>query len=153
MVLPGNRKGISELKQLNIHIMKIFNYVLGISGTLLLVISLCAAVNNTLISDPQKVRISKLVIDSAQLVEYKSYLKEEIEASMDKEPGVLTLYALFEKNKPTNLTILEIYATEEAYQSHVKTAHFLKYKNGTLKMVKELELIDTNPLIPGLKIK
>ncbi|WP_316848160.1 putative quinol monooxygenase [Pedobacter psychrodurus] len=133
--------------------MKIFSYFMGFSALILLVISMSAMISNTKVFNPQKVRLSKLVIDSAQLVSYKELLKEEIEASMAIEPGVLTLYAVFEKNRPTHLTILEMYATEEAYASHVKTPHFLKYKDATLKMVKELELIDTEPLIPGLKIK
>ncbi len=72
---------------------------------------------------------------------------------MRLEPGVLTLYATAEKDSPENITILEIYADRAAYESHLKTPHFQKYKQGTLKMVKKLELIDTSPLIPGLKIK
>ena len=133
--------------------MNTFNYLLGVSAIILLTISLGGMVRKSKITTPQKVRLSKLVIDASQLASYKALLKEEIEASMAKEPGVLTLYAVFEKERPTHLTILEMYATEEAYASHVKTPHFLKYKNGTLKMVKELQLIDTEPLIPGLKIK
>lgn len=39
------------------------------------------------------------------------------------------------------------------YESHLKTPHFIKYKQGTLDMVKDLQLIDTNPLIPDMKIK
>lgn len=100
-----------------------------------------------------KVRLSKITVDPARLDEYNAYLKEEIEASMRLEPGVLTLYAVAEKERPNEVTILEIYADEAAYQSHVKTPHFLKYKQGTLDMVQALELIDTTPLIPGLKIK
>jgi hypothetical protein len=46
-----------------------------------------------------------------------------------------------------------MYADTAAYQFHIQTPHFLKYKNGTLDMVMELELIDTDPLIPELKIK
>jgi quinol monooxygenase YgiN len=38
--------------------------------------------------------------------------------------------------------ILEIYANTEAYQSHLKTVHFQKYKTTTLKMVKSLRLVD-----------
>jgi 4-carboxymuconolactone decarboxylase len=104
-------------------------------------------------SKPQKVRLSRIVVDSTQLASYKALLKEEIEASIQKEPGVLTLYAVFERQRPNHLTILEMYADEAAYQAHVKTPHFLKYKQGTLAMVKALELIDTDPLIPELKIK
>lgn len=109
--------------------------------------------NSAPATSPQMVRLSKLVIDSAQLENYKVFLKEEIETSMKVEPGVLTLYGVFEKNNPTHLTILEMYADTAAYRLHIKTPHFLKYKNGTLAMVKELQLIDTDPLIPRLKIK
>jgi len=101
----------------------------------------------------QMVRLAKLVIDSTQLDRYKAFLKEEIETSLSVESGVLTLYALLEKNNPTHITILEIYADLAAYQAHVQTPHFLKYKNGTKAMVKSLELIETTPLITTLKIK
>lgn len=108
---------------------------------------LASEVNNN------KVRLSLITVDPAQLDAYNAFLKEEIEASMRLEPGVLSLYAVAEKNQPNKITILEIYADEDAYQSHIKTPHFLKYKQGTLDMVQELQLLDVNPLIPGLKIK
>jgi quinol monooxygenase YgiN len=101
----------------------------------------------------QLVRLAKLVIDSAQLENYRVFLKEEIETSVRVEPGVLTLYAVSEKNKPTHITILEIYADSAAYKAHIQTPHFLKYKNGTKDMVKSLELIESTPLLPDMKIK
>ena len=99
------------------------------------------------------VRLSKITVDPAQLDAYNAFLTEEIEASMRLEPGVLTLYATAEKEAPHKVTILEIYADRTAYESHLQTPHFQKYKQGTLSMVKELELVDVKPLIPGLKIK
>ena len=99
------------------------------------------------------VRLSKITVDPAQLDAYNAFLKEEIEASMRLESGVLTLYATAEKDAPNKVTILEIYADRSTYESHLKTPHFQKYKQGTLSMVKELELVDVKPLIPGLKIK
>jgi len=101
----------------------------------------------------QMVRLAKLVIDSTQLENYNALLKEEIEASVRVEPGVLTLYAVAEKNDPTHITILEIYADTVAYKLHLLTPHFIKYKNGTKDMVKALELVETVPLVPGMKIK
>ena len=99
------------------------------------------------------VRLAKLVIDSVQLENYNAMLKEEIEASMRIEPGVLSLYAVSEKNNPTHITILEIYADTVAYKLHLQTPHFIKYKNGAKNMVKSLELVETVPLVPGMKIK
>ena len=101
----------------------------------------------------QKVRLAKIVVDSAQLDHYRAILKEEIEASVKLEPGVLTLYAVSEKDNPTHITILEIYADEDAYKAHLLTPHFIKYKNGTKDMVKALTLAEAIPLVPGMKIK
>jgi 4-carboxymuconolactone decarboxylase len=104
-------------------------------------------------ADGQMVRLSKLVIDAAQLEAYKAALKQEVEASVKLEPGVLTLFAVSEKDRPTHFTILEIYADRAAYEKHIKSPHFLKYKAGTAQMVQSLELIDTVPLVPSMKIK
>lgn len=99
------------------------------------------------------VRLAKLEIDSSQLESYKAFLKEEIETSIRVEHGVLTLYAVYEKQAPTRVTILEIYADTAAYKAHIQTPHFLKYKNATIKMVKSLELVEAIPIVPGIKIK
>lgn len=100
----------------------------------------------------QMVRLAKLVIDSTQLEHYKTLLQEEIETSLQVEPGVLTLYAVSEKEKPTHITILEIYKDVDAYKAHVKTPHFIKYKTGTQDMVKSLELVETVPLVPTVNV-
>jgi quinol monooxygenase YgiN len=91
-------------------------------------------------------RIAKLVIDSAQLESYKGILKEEMEASVRVEPGVLALRAVYDIKNPTFVTLLEIYADKDAYNLHIKSPHFLKYKNSTTAMVKSLELIDVTPI-------
>lgn len=98
-------------------------------------------------SSDRLVRLSRITVDPAQLDAYNAYLKEEIEASLRLEPGVLTLYAMSEKDAPHEVTILEIYADQAAYESHIRTPHFQKYKQGTLSMVQHLELIDVKPLI------
>jgi quinol monooxygenase YgiN len=51
-----------------------------------------------------------------------------------------------QQEHPTEIRILEIYKNREAYESHLKTAHFLKYKTTTLKMVRSLKLIDMEAL-------
>ncbi len=62
------------------------------------------------------------------------------------EPGVLTMYAMQDKENPCIITILETYSSDEAYKSHIASEHFQKYKQGTLHMVKNLELCDQTPL-------
>jgi quinol monooxygenase YgiN len=104
-------------------------------------------------TDKQLVRLARLEIYPAQLESYKAAIKEHIETALRVEPGVLTLYAVAEKARPTHITVLEIYASEAAYQAHLKTPHFLKYKSGTQKMVKSLELVETEPLVPNVPVK
>jgi quinol monooxygenase YgiN len=99
------------------------------------------------------VRIAKLQIDSAQLDVYKAALKEHAEMAVRVEPGVLSLYAVYEKSNPTHVTVFEIYANEEAYKAHLQTPHFLKYKAITKDMVKSLELIETVPIALETKYK
>jgi quinol monooxygenase YgiN len=88
------------------------------------------------------VRISEIEIDANYLEEYKAILKEEAEASVRLEPGVISIFPMYQKENPTEVRILEIYASREAYEAHLKTPHFQKYKTTTLKMVKSLKLVD-----------
>ena len=88
------------------------------------------------------IRISEIEIDSNYVEEYNSILKEESRESMKLEPGVISIYPMYQKENPTQVRILEIYADRNAYDSHLKTPHFQKYKTITLKMVKSLKLID-----------
>lgn len=90
------------------------------------------------------IRISEIEIDSIYLKEYNSILQEESRASVQLEPGVIAIYPMYQKTNPTQIRILEIYANREAYEAHLKTPHFLKYKTTTLKMVKSLKLVDMN---------
>ena len=88
------------------------------------------------------VRIAELRIDSRYLEEYAAILQEEAEASVRLEPGVISIFPMFQKENPTEIRILEIYSSREAYEAHLKTPHFLKYKTTTQAMVKSLKLVD-----------
>lgn len=92
------------------------------------------------------VRISEIEIIPEYLEEYKAILIEEAEASVRLEKGVVSIFPMFEKENPNQVRILEIYADREAYESHLKTPHFQKYKTTTLKMVKSLKLIDMDAM-------
>ncbi len=99
------------------------------------------------------VRIASIVVDSLQLNDYKAALKEHAEAAVAKEPGVLTLYAVYSKEQPTHVTVFEIYANVPSYHSHILTTHFLKYKNSVKDMVKSLVLTDVVPIALEAKSK
>jgi len=92
----------------------------------------------------QMVRLAKIQVDPSQLEKYNAALKEQMTTAVGTEPGVLTYYAIADKNNPSHITILEIYADTAAYKAHIETAHFKKYKETVKSMVTSLELIDVN---------
>ena len=98
------------------------------------------------------VRLSKIEVYPQYLDEYMKYATEVGEVSLRTEPGVLTMYAVGEKENSCKITILETYASREAYEKHIASKHFQKYKQGTLHMVKSLVLSDQMPLNPANRI-
>lgn len=98
------------------------------------------------------VRLSKIEVYPEHLEEYMKYAAEVGEVSLRTEPGVLTMYAVSEKDNPCRVTILETYANREAYEKHIASPHFRKYKEGTQHMVKSLTLSDQTPVNPANRI-
>lgn len=97
-------------------------------------------------TDKMMIRISEIEIEPEFLDEYLLILKEESKASVELEPGVISIFPMFQKDKPTEIRILEIYSDRKAYESHLETPHFKHYKTTTLKMVKSLKLVDMNTI-------
>jgi quinol monooxygenase YgiN len=97
------------------------------------------------------VRVAEIEIDPAQLELYKAAVKEQIEAAVRLEPGVLALYSVADKENPAHIFVFEMYADVDAYRSHLETAHFKKYKTTTQVVVKSLKLRDTVPILLGAK--
>lgn len=98
------------------------------------------------------VRLSKIEVRPEYLDEYMRYAAEVGEVSLRTEPGVLTMYAMAGKEDPCRITILETYASRAAYDSHIASEHFRRYKQGTLHMVRSLVLSDQTPLNPRNRI-
>ncbi len=96
-------------------------------------------------------RIAKIKVDINKLVEYKQALHEQMKAAIEIEPGVLSYTAVADKKDPTLITILEVYSNHEAYQSHILTSHFRKYKETVKDMVLSLELVDTDLVVSAKK--
>lgn len=94
------------------------------------------------------VRLSKIQVNPEYLNEYMKYATEVGTVSLETEPGVLTMYAVADKENPCNITILETYSSQDAYKKHIASEHFQKYKQGTLHMVDSLVLDDVTPLNP-----
>ncbi|OGS64473.1 MAG: hypothetical protein A2X21_09295 [Flavobacteria bacterium GWA2_35_26] len=88
-------------------------------------------------------RIAKIKVDANQLERYQVALQEQMNAAIQLEPGVLSYTVVADKKDASSITIFEVYASLEAYQSHIATPHFKKYKETVKDMVLSLELIDT----------
>ncbi len=94
------------------------------------------------------VRIAEIEVYPQYLEEYLAYANEVDRLSVEREPDVVCLFPMQDAEDSTQIRILEIYASEDAYQNHLKTEHFQKYKQGTLHMVKSLKLPTMKPLDP-----
>ena len=98
-------------------------------------------------SDERVVRMAELEIDPAHLEAYRKLLAEEISASVAFEDGVLALNAVAIKGSPEKIRILEVYASQAAYEAHLQAPHFLKYKTETAGMVTSLTLFEADPVM------
>ena len=94
------------------------------------------------------VRIAEIEVFPQYLEEYLAFANEVDRLSIEREPGVICLFPMQSAEDSCQIRILEIYASEEVYQQHLKTPHFQKYKQGTLHMVKDLKLPTMKPLDP-----
>ena len=94
------------------------------------------------------VRLAEIEVYPQYLKEYLEFANEVDRLSVEREPGVVCLFPMQSAEDSTKIRILEIYASEDAYQQHLKTDHFQKYKQGTLHMVKDLKLPTMKPLDP-----
>ncbi len=98
--------------------------------------------------DQMIVRIAEIEVYPKYLSEYLAFANEVDRVSMEREPGVICLFPMQSAEDSTQIRILEIYASDAAYQQHLQTEHFQKYKQGTLHMVKNLKLPTMRPLDP-----
>jgi quinol monooxygenase YgiN len=90
------------------------------------------------------VRLVKIEIEPDALAQYTELLNQQMKTAVKLEEGVLEYRVVNEKENPHRFTLIEIYRNYDSYLSHIKTPHFLKYKNSSQDMVKSLELIDAN---------
>ena len=95
------------------------------------------------------VRISEIEIFPEHLEAYLKAAATVGAESVRTEPGVICIFPMRQKRNACQIRILEIYASQAAYRSHIASAHFQAYKQGTLHMVKHLDLVDMHPLDPA----
>lgn len=118
-------------------------------NSFLITLVMLFSINSMSAQHEMMVRIAEIEIDPKFIKEYVEILEEESSASVELEAGVISIFPMFQKDNPTQIRLLEIYANKEAYESHLKTEHFQKYKTSTLKMVKSLKLIEMSAIDPA----
>ena len=104
-------------------------------------------------ADEQYVQVAEIEVDPVQIDAYRAAMQEQIDAAIRNEPGVLVLYAVSEKHNPTHVKVFEVYRDRSAYEAHLGSDHFKKYKTSVDKMVKSLKLMQATPIMLGAKSK
>ena len=104
-------------------------------------------------ADERYVQVAEIEIDPVQLDAYRAAVQEQIDAAIRTEPGVLVLYAVSEKDNPAHVKVFEIYRDRSAYEAHLGSDHFKKYKTRVDKMVKSLKLMQATPIMLGARSK
>lgn len=96
-----------------------------------------------------------MLIRISEIEVYPEYLDEYLEAarsvgatSVKEETGVVCIFPMQMKRDKHQIRIVEIYASMDAYRKHIVSKHFQTYKQGTLHMVKSLDLVDMDALAP-----
>lgn len=99
--------------------------------------------------DSMLVRISEIDVHPEYLDEYMKAALTVGASSVANEPGVVCIYPMVQKRDGSKVRILEIYQNMDAYRYHISTPWFQTYKQGTLHMVKHLDLVDMFPMNPS----
>ena len=116
----------------------------AIAYTISAILTILIFNTKSMAQDHKIYRIAKITVDPAQLDKYQAALKEQMTTAIAVEPGVLSYYAVSDKKDASHITIFEIYADSTAYQAHIQTPHFKKYKETVKDMVKSLYLEDVD---------
>lgn len=101
----------------------------------------------------QYIQVAEIEIDPSQIEAYRAAVKEQIETAVRVEPGVLTLYAVSDKDDPAKVKVFEIYRDDAAYRLHLESEHFKRYKATAQGMVRSLKLIRTDPIALSVKAR
>lgn len=96
------------------------------------------------------VRIAEIEVIPEYWEEYKEIVLNGARESVEKEEGVISIFPMEIQAEKHKIRILEIYRDQKAYEDHIKSKHFQHYKTSTLKMIKDLKLVDMDALDVGL---
>lgn len=86
------------------------------------------------------VKLAEVKVKPEHTDAFKNIVLGEMYQSMQKETGVLVMYAVTLQDRPDEWRFFEIYADEGAYQRHRETAHFKAYIEQTKDMLLDKKL-------------
>ncbi len=112
----------------------------------LAILALCLTAEQVRAGEPASIRMAHLQIKQDQLPAFTASVKEEMEAALRVEPGVIAIYAAADTNDPTKMTFFEMYVDEASYQAHRDTPHFQKYFHITRDMITDRILLEAVPV-------
>ena len=103
-----------------------------------------AAVANDVVN--RYIRLAELEIDPRQVDAFTTAVREVGQVSVRAEEGCLALYAVAERENPSRVRVFEIYRDSAAYEAHLQTPHFQKFRATTNSMVLSRKLLDATPV-------
>ena len=99
-------------------------------------------------ADQMIFRIVEIEVYPENLDDYVAAVKTFGAESVAKEPGVICFFPMQEKERPTQIRIVQIFRDEAAYKAHIETPHFKAYKDVSYHWVKSVNLEPVQPLDP-----
>ncbi|MDO4537824.1 MAG: antibiotic biosynthesis monooxygenase [Coriobacteriales bacterium] len=85
-------------------------------------------------------RLARVVVPAENDAAFRTAVFANMRASVEKEPGVLAMYAVTLADDPETWYFWEIYASEQAYAAHRETEHFKAYIAATADLTSDKEL-------------
>lgn len=92
------------------------------------------------------VQIVRVTIKENQFAAFAKAAKEQMRAALRAEPGVVAMYAVADKNTPSDMIFFIMYREENACGIHRNTPHFQKYLRTAKDMIVHRALTDAVPV-------
>ena len=93
------------------------------------------------------VNFGHVTVNAKDAAAYRKIVMSEMKESVDKEPGVLAIYAGTTKAEPDTWYFFEIYANEVAVQQHRQAPHFKTYLEASQGMLTDRAFSKVSPVI------
>ena len=97
------------------------------------------------------VRWAELEVNPGDVNALQAAGRENTAATIALEPGVLAFHSAVEKSNPGRMRVLEIYASAEAYRTHLQSPHFQKFVREVQPIVRNRAVFETVPILLGAK--